>query len=127
MPYRDTVLRLASALSLRPEDRGAVLAASRRVRTTPVGPYAERRLPTPLTSFVGRRADVFEVLRMLQTARLLTLTGAEGIGKTRLALEVALEVDHDDVAFSEFASLATRPWFRRRLRSASFRRARHLG
>ena len=48
-------------------------------------------LPAQLTSFVGRERDTAEVGRYLSTARLVTLTGAGGIGKTRLALEVATE------------------------------------
>ncbi|MFE1835683.1 ATP-binding protein [Streptomyces sviceus] len=46
-------------------------------------------LPAAFTSFVGRREEVAEVRRLLGAARLVTLTGAGGIGKTRLALEVA--------------------------------------
>jgi predicted ATPase/DNA-binding SARP family transcriptional activator len=46
-------------------------------------------LPVPLTSFVGRQAEMAEVRGLLQTSRLLTLTGPGGTGKTRLALEVA--------------------------------------
>ena len=46
-------------------------------------------LPRQLTSFVGRDADVAEVIRWLQEAPLVTLTGPGGVGKTRLALEVA--------------------------------------
>lgn len=42
-----------------------------------------------LSSFVGRRHDVAEVRRLLSTSRLVTLTGPGGVGKTRLALEVA--------------------------------------
>jgi len=50
------------------------------------------RLHRYLTSFVGRAADRTELLRLLPSARLLTLTGPGGIGKTRLALEVAIDV-----------------------------------
>ncbi|MFD6987927.1 BTAD domain-containing putative transcriptional regulator [Streptomyces sp. NPDC059943] len=53
--------------------------------TTSAGPV----LPTPLTSLVGRDDAVHEVGRLLSTARLVTLTGAGGVGKTRLALAAA--------------------------------------
>jgi predicted ATPase/DNA-binding SARP family transcriptional activator len=47
------------------------------------------RLPTPLTSFVGRQRELVDVERLISHARLLTLTGAGGSGKTRLAVEAA--------------------------------------
>ncbi|MBV8084642.1 MAG: AAA family ATPase [Chloroflexi bacterium] len=47
------------------------------------------RLATPLTSFIGRQQLLAHVIEQLTTARLLTLTGPPGTGKTRLALEVA--------------------------------------
>ena len=50
---------------------------------------AERNLPTQLTSFVGRDSEMAEVRTILAENRLVTLTGAGGAGKTRLALEVA--------------------------------------
>ncbi|WP_157181603.1 ATP-binding protein, partial [Actinopolymorpha alba] len=46
-------------------------------------------LPVDATSFVGRRSELAEVRRILSTARLVTLTGVGGVGKTRLALRVA--------------------------------------
>lgn len=46
-------------------------------------------LPLPLTSFVGRTNDLATANRLLNTTRLLTLTGAGGCGKTRLALALA--------------------------------------
>src|SRR6516165_8507925 len=49
-------------------------------------------LPAELTSFVGRRAELREVKRLLTTTRLLTLTGSGGAGKTRLALRAAAEM-----------------------------------
>lgn len=46
-------------------------------------------LPVQLTSFIGRERDLAQVESMLSTARLVTLTGAGGSGKTRLAIQVA--------------------------------------
>ncbi|WP_259407638.1 ATP-binding protein [Streptomyces akebiae] len=46
-------------------------------------------LPGALTTFVGRRREVAEIRRLLSEARLVTLTGVGGVGKTRLALEAA--------------------------------------
>jgi len=50
---------------------------------------AKHNLPAPRTTFVGREREMVEVKRALSMTRLLTLTGAGGSGKTRLALEVA--------------------------------------
>jgi predicted ATPase/class 3 adenylate cyclase len=58
-------------------------------------------LPTQLTSFVGRRKELEDVKEALAGARLLTLTGPGGAGKTRLALRAATELlpSVDDGAF----------------------------
>jgi len=58
------------------------------LQTSPV----RTNLPVQLTSFVGRERELAAVSHLLQTARLLTLTGPGGTGKTRLALEVATTV-----------------------------------
>jgi len=50
---------------------------------------ATNNLPAPVDSFVGRRAELADVLDALRNSRLVTLTGAGGSGKTRLALEAA--------------------------------------
>jgi predicted ATPase/DNA-binding CsgD family transcriptional regulator len=50
------------------------------------------KLPVSLTSFVGRERELGEVRAALAATRLLTLTGAGGCGKTRLALRAASEV-----------------------------------
>lgn len=49
-------------------------------------------LPTQLTTFVGREREVDDVVQLLRQHRLVTLTGAGGAGKTRLALRVAEEL-----------------------------------
>ena len=47
-------------------------------------------LPTAVSSFVGREHDVAEIVQLLGEVRTVTLTGVGGVGKTRLALEVAV-------------------------------------
>src|SRR5215207_1662958 len=59
-------------------------------RSTQVRPL--HNLPLELSSFVGRERQIAEVKRLLGANRLLTLTGAGGCGKTRLALAVASEI-----------------------------------
>src|SRR6266480_6157760 len=60
---------------------------------TPAKPWQQLgNLPIDVTSFVGRRRELSEARRLLGGARLLTLTGAGGVGKTRLALRLAAEV-----------------------------------
>jgi len=49
-------------------------------------------LPAQSASFIGRRFEVAEVRRLVESARLVTLTGAGGSGKTRLGLQVAAEL-----------------------------------
>jgi predicted ATPase len=77
----------------------------RTLGTTP------RNLPVQLTSFVGRDEEVAEVERLLDRARLVTLTGPGGVGKTRLALAVAERVRGRLDAGVVFVSLVgvTRP------------------
>jgi predicted ATPase/class 3 adenylate cyclase len=66
-------------------------------------------LPLQATSFIGRERERAEILSLLGTARLVTLLGAGGIGKTRLSLAVAaelLELYPDGVWLVELASLS---------------------
>jgi predicted ATPase/DNA-binding XRE family transcriptional regulator len=110
-PHRYTVQKLAEALKLRGEDHAAFEAAARRSSThrAAVEP-SHHNLPAPLTSFIGREREVAAVasLLRLENTRLLTLTGPGGVGKTRLALEVA-ERSHgafaDGVVFVPLAPL----------------------
>ncbi len=64
-------------------------------RTVTVARNVEIHLPSPLTSLIGR-ADVVERLtEIVRSHRLVTVTGAAGCGKTRVAVETARAVAHD--------------------------------
>ncbi len=66
-------------------------------------------LPAQLTSFIGREREISDVTRLLEKARLVTLTGPGGSGKTRLALKVVeLAADRypDGVIFVSLASIS---------------------
>lgn len=70
---------------------------------------APHNLPLQLSSFVGREKELAEVERLLEDARLLTLTGTGGCGKTRLALAAAGELAggfEDGTWLVELASLS---------------------
>jgi len=63
--------------------------AERAVVRPPGDTSAHPVAPSMLTSFVGRDTEVAQVLKSLGSARLVTLTGPGGVGKTRLAVEVS--------------------------------------
>jgi predicted ATPase len=66
-------------------------------------------LPPQLTSFVGRDSEIAEIQGLLDTSRLVTLTGAGGCGKTRLAIHVAAEASdkyRDGVWWVDLAPIA---------------------
>src|SRR5712691_1480260 len=112
-PHRDTVLRLAEALHLDEVDAAALRRASRRRGTLgtvatfpPIRPTAA--LPVPLSRFIGRDRELPEVRQRLVTNGLLTLTGPPGSGKTRLALQLALDVSSafpDGIVFVPLAAI----------------------
>jgi predicted ATPase/DNA-binding XRE family transcriptional regulator len=88
--YPDTARRLAAALGLQEEARHRLEAIARGRVITPLQPESTA-LPIPLTPLLGRADELDAVTAALANpgVRLLTLTGPGGIGKTRLALEVA--------------------------------------
>jgi predicted ATPase/class 3 adenylate cyclase/DNA-binding CsgD family transcriptional regulator len=67
-------------------------------------PTGVQHLPVQLTSFIGRDAQILEVHGILADNRLVTLTGAGGSGKTRLAIQVASELG-DDVRYVDLAPI----------------------
>lgn len=69
---------------------GGLLHLSRpRAEQRVVARRPPSNLPSPLTSFVGRKRETEEVAERVRSHRLVTLTGIGGVGKTRVALEVA--------------------------------------
>jgi predicted ATPase/DNA-binding CsgD family transcriptional regulator/DNA-binding XRE family transcriptional regulator len=97
-PHPSTVRRLAEALQLSTADREVLLAIARRGISTRSAPIVGLPpLPIPPSSFIGREQELDEVRRLLRSTRLLTITGAGGSGKTRLALEAA-RASADDYA-----------------------------
>lgn len=74
-----------------------ILRSDREPGPAPVIELPRSRLPIPLTSLVGREVEVDALVALLDQGetRLLTLTGPGGVGKTRLALEVARRMEPD--------------------------------
>ncbi|MEV0582990.1 LuxR C-terminal-related transcriptional regulator [Nonomuraea sp. NPDC050310] len=73
-----------------------------------MGPLTMKNVPAETTSFVGRAADLDAVRDLLANARLVTLVGPGGVGKTRLAVRVARAVEAafpDGVCLVELSSL----------------------
>src|ERR1700719_701857 len=84
-------------------------AVAATAATVSAAPRPPTNLPEPVSELIGRDVEVEEVLGLTATHRLVTLTGAGGIGKTRLGLEVArrlLPEFHDGVWVIELAPLS---------------------
>ncbi len=101
---RNLAEALAIALEIPAEDREAFIAF---VRGT-AGQHPLNHLPVPLTPLLGREGALAAVKRALmeEGARLITLLGPPGVGKTRLALQVARELQPILAGGATFVSLA---------------------
>jgi predicted ATPase/DNA-binding SARP family transcriptional activator len=88
--YRRARDMLAAELGIEPGEELQDLERQVLRQEVPVpSPMARHNLPAQLTSFVGREQELAMLDKLLGEARLVTLTGAGGAGKTRLALEFA--------------------------------------
>jgi non-specific serine/threonine protein kinase len=91
-PRRYTLDRLLAELALPPEAAAEIVQAWRtggQAAPYPLRESSSTEVPRPLTSFVGRRRALSDTQRLLSDHRMLTLTGVGGVGKTRLALQLA--------------------------------------
>ncbi|MGB8795256.1 MAG: adenylate/guanylate cyclase domain-containing protein, partial [Mycobacterium sp.] len=66
----------------------------------------EQHLPVQLTSFVGRQAELNQARDLLAENRVVTLTGAGGVGKTRLAIEAAAQLAGEFIGGVQYVDLA---------------------
>lgn len=115
-PRRDTLAMLAQALGLSDDERAGWESARRLLasrvphRATDAQPERQVRgnLPTPLTSFVGRSEEVQRISDLLRRgdARLVSLTGTGGVGKTRLGIAIAMMLEADFTDGVWFVDLA---------------------
>ena len=118
-PHKDTLRLLADALGLDEHDGARLHEAarhSRRIAASPLAPDARTVLlrgviPSNLTPLIGREREEALVSHLLSRpdVRLLTMTGPAGIGKTRLAAQLASDRrDHfaDGVTFVSLAALS---------------------
>lgn len=88
--HRERVLEaLAKGLAIDPDNRPPSAGTFAEMLVPPSTPH---NLPASFSSFVGRDREVDELVDLLTTERLLTLTGTGGVGKTRLAIGVAMRV-----------------------------------
>jgi predicted ATPase len=80
----------------RPERIFQLCAAGLQAQFPPLrslgNPALQNNLPVQLSAFIGRGREMSEVRGLVESCRLVTLTGAGGCGKTRLALQVAAEL-----------------------------------
>jgi len=109
-PHVDTVRALSAALDLAGAVRDAFVGSARApADTTAVDELSGVSLPVAPTTLLGRDVDVQALGQWFAdpAVRLITLTGPGGVGKTRLALEVAHAIAADGPSRVVFVPLAT--------------------
>lgn len=92
--------------------RAGEFSKSNPIALAPPVVRPHHNLPAELTSFVGRRAEMAQALARLQdpTCRLVTITGLGGVGKTRLALQIARSLATEGLVMTPVSN-ATRQGF----------------
>ncbi len=93
--------------SLRPV-LGDVPSGAEHAPSGSTPPENRSNLPIEISSFVGREVELAELAALLSASRLVAITGAGGLGKTRLAVQVATELasDFDQSVFVDLAPLS---------------------
>ena len=116
--YADLRTRLADELGLEPGPElvalhQAILEQDPALDPEPSPPHRPRtNLPAPISALIGRDAALAELIPLVQTNRLVTLTGSGGVGKTRLAIETAravVDAHPDGVWLIELADIDAEP------------------
>ncbi|HRW24726.1 MAG TPA: BTAD domain-containing putative transcriptional regulator [Spirochaetia bacterium] len=107
MHYEEYAASLDRQLGIKPEPSLRDLHDA--IRAAPARAPRRRadRLPTWISSFVGREAEIGALTRLLAERRLVTIVGAGGIGKTRLAVEAARSIADrypDGIAYAELGA-----------------------
>ncbi len=107
-PHVETVRALSAALDLTGAVRDAFVGAARAPSHAAADELGGVSLPVALTTLLGREADLQTLQRWLAdpTVRLVTLTGPGGVGKTRLALEIAHAIAAERATRVVFVRLA---------------------
>jgi predicted ATPase/DNA-binding XRE family transcriptional regulator len=108
-PYRDTVEALVKALDLAGSALTAFENSAAAARRRNRGGKEENNvgtIPLRLTSFLGRETEMAELTALLSDHRLITITGSGGVGKTRIATEVATRFLAEGRGDASFVDLA---------------------
>jgi predicted ATPase/DNA-binding SARP family transcriptional activator len=132
-PFREDIVRLVMRLRFESGDRAGAMheferfrmlvrdelmvepapetvALAETLRTNEPGAPRRRTLPLENTSFVGRGAELAQIRALLGHARLITVVGAPGVGKTRVAVRLAREAEAhfaDGVRFADLTAART--------------------